>query len=270
MQNLKLTLAYDGTNYSGWQIQPDRPTVQGRLQEAIFRLTGEQVSVNCAGRTDAGVHALGQVVNFRTEARLPEERWLLGLQHFLPDDIAVREITPVPADFHATISAKRKSYRYVIYTSRLRDVFTRKYAWRISHALDDAAISEAAAFLVGRHDFRCFETQGSPRVDTVRTLFDVCVSRCQPWSIMSPDVEPEGTSSGPFVVVEVTGDGFLYNMVRAIAGTLVEVGLGKRSPATVFSLIESCRRADAGQTAPPQGLYLVRVEYGQEEIGSGK
>lgn len=266
MQNFKVTLAYDGTAYCGWQIQPDRPTVQSELQRAIFRLTNEHVSVNCAGRTDAGVHALGQVANFRSESRLSNERWLLGLQHFLPTDIAVLKIERVADDFHATISAKRKTYRYVILSSRLRDVFSRHYAWRISHPLDEHQMKEAAGHLIGTHDFRCFETQGSPRVDTIRTLFEVQVRRCQPWQLLSPEAEPVSDNQGAFLVVEVTGDGFLYNMVRAIAGTLVEVGLGKRSADSLATLIQSGRRADAGQTAPPQGLFLVRVGYGGGEM----
>jgi tRNA pseudouridine38-40 synthase len=264
MRNLRLTLAYDGTAYFGWQIQPDRPTVQGVLQEAFFKLTGERVSANCAGRTDAGVHALGQVASLRTVTQLPSERLLLGLQHYLPDNVAVREVVDVPEEFHATLSAKRKTYRYVIHTSRVRDPFSRRYAWRVSHALDASAMAQAAGHLVGRHDFRCFETQGSPRVDTIRTLFEVWVARCGPWPVMEPEVVLPPEHAGPFVVIEVTGDGFLYNMVRAIAGTLVEVGQAKRSPAGVAELVASCRRADAGQTAPPQGLFLVRVEYGQE------
>lgn len=269
MRNLKLTLAYDGAAYFGWQIQPDRPTVQAALQEAFFRLTGERGNANCAGRTDAGVHALGQVANVRTETRLPRERLLLGLQHYLPDDIAVREVTDVPLDFHATLSAKRKTYRYVIHASRVRDPFSQRHAWRVSYDLETAAMSRAATHLVGRHDFRCFETQGSPRTDTVRTLFDVRVFRCGPWTVLSPEATPVPDERGAFVVVEVTGDGFLYNMVRAIAGTLAEVGQGKRSPGSVAELVASCRRADAGQTAPPQGLFLVRVEYGEDGENAG-
>lgn len=264
MRNIRLTLAYDGTAYFGWQVQPDRPTVQGVLQEAFFRLAGERATANCAGRTDAGVHALGQVANVLTATRLPLDRLLLGLQHYLPDDVAVCEVAEVPEAFHATLSAKRKTYRYVIHTSRLRDPFTRRYAWRVSHALDASAMAAAATHLVGRHDFRCFETQGSPRTDTVRTLFEITITRCGPWRVLSPEAVPPPDDAGPFVVVEVTGDGFLYNMVRAITGTLVEVGQGKRTPSGVAGLTAACRRADAGQTAPPQGLFLVRVDYGEE------
>ncbi len=261
MRNLRLTIAYDGSAYAGWQVQPDRPTVQAAVQEAYFRLTGERAPANCAGRTDAGVHALGQVANVRTASRLPVERLLLGLNHFLPDDVAVREVAEVPESFHATLSAKRKTYRYVLQEGRINDPFTRRYAWRINQPLDAAAMAAAGPHLEGRHDFRCFETQGSPRVDTVRTLFAVRVFRCGPWAVWSPPAEPIADAAGPFVIIEVTGDGFLYNMVRAIAGTLVEVGLGKRPPESVASLIAAGRRADAGQTAPPQGLFLVRVEY---------
>lgn len=261
MRNLRFTVAYDGAAYFGWQIQPDRPTVQAAVQDAFFKLTGEKANVNSAGRTDTGVHALGQVANVRTATKLPPERLLLGMQHYLPDDIAVRDFADVSPEFHATWSARRKTYRYVIHTSRVRDPFSRRHAWRMSQELDAAAMAEAAAHLVGRHDFRCFETQGSPRVDTVRTLFDVRVERCGPWAVLSPEASPQPAAAGPFVVIEVTGDGFLYNMVRAIAGTLAEVGIGKRPPAGVAALIASGRRAAAGQTAPPQGLFLVRVEY---------
>ncbi len=261
MRNLKLTLAYEGTRYAGWQVQPDRPSVQGALAEAFFRLTSEQATVNGAGRTDAGVHALGQVANIRTATNLPIERLLLGLQHYLPDDIAIREIADVPMNFHATLSARRKTYRYLIRPSRLRDPFSRRYAWRVSHPLDVGAMNAAARPLVGTHDFKCFETQGSPRPHTVRTLFQADVFRAAPWAVMSPDVEPSRSDAGPFVVVEVTGDGFLYNMVRAIAGTLAEVGLGKRSSDSIAALIDHGQRASAGQTAPAHGLFLVRVEY---------
>jgi len=263
MRNLKLTIAYEGTRYAGWQVQPDRPSVQGALAEAFFRLTSEHAVINGAGRTDAGVHALGQVANIRTATKLPIERLLLGLQHYLPDDIAIRDISDVPIEFHATLSARHKTYRYLIRPSRLRDPFSRRYAWRVSHPLDVEAMTAAARHLVGTHDFRCFETQGSPRPHTVRTLFQAEVFRAAAWHLMSPDIVPSRSDAGPFVVVEVTGDGFLYNMVRAIAGTLVEVGLGKRASGSVAALIDDGRRASAGQTAPAHGLFLVCVDYGE-------
>lgn len=266
MRNLKLTVAYEGIRYAGWQVQPDRLSVQGALAEAFFRLTSEHAVINGAGRTDAGVHALGQVANIRTATKLPIERLLLGLQHYLPDDIAIRDIIDVPMEFHATLWATRKTYRYLIRPSRLRDPFTRRYAWRVSHSLDVEAMAAAARHLVGTHDFKCFETQGSPRPHTVRTLFQVDVFRAALWPLMSHEIAPPGSQDGPIVVIEVTGDGFLYNMVRAIAGTLVEVGLGKRSVESVAALIDEGQRASAGQTAPAHGLFLVQVEY--EEGGS--
>ena len=264
MRNLRLTVTYDGTDYFGWQIQPDRPTVQGTLQEAFHKLTGESASIVAAGRTDAGVHALGQVASVRTASHLSVERLHLGLQHYLPDDVAIRDVREVPEGFHATYCATRKTYRYVIHASRIRDPFTRRHAWRVPRGLDSEAMSAAAAHLVGRHDFRCFETQGSPRADTIRTLFDVRVIRSEPWAFLSPDVGPSSDPRGAFLAIEVTGDGFLYNMVRAIAGTLVEVGLGKRAPASVADVLASGRRAEAGQTAPSQGLFLVQVEYAKD------
>lgn len=271
MRNLKLTVAYDGRNYAGWQVQPDQPSVQGTLREAFFRLTSEQVTINGAGRTDAGVHALGQVANLHTASKLPIERLTLGLQHYLPDDVAIRHIVEVPFDFHATLSARQKTYRYVVFPSRLRDPFARGLAWRISHPLDLAAMQLAARQIIGTHDFKCFETQGSPRADTVRTLFDVEIFRASMWPILSADAKPQHSGDGPLVVIEVTGDGFLYNMVRSISGTLVEVGLRKRRPDSLAALLTQGQRAAAGQTAPAHGLFLVRVNYEDDgEVRSEK
>ena len=270
-RNIKLTIAYDGTAYAGWQVQPGRATIQAAVQEAFFRLTGEQRLANCAGRTDAGVHALGQVANIRTLTTLPTERLLMGLNHFLPDDINIRSVVEVPIKFHATSSAKRKTYRYLIQTSRLRDPFHRRYAWRIQRSLDAAAMAVAAADLVGTHDFRGFESTGSPRQGTVRTLFAASVRREAAWNPWTadpateppPTVKPAQGNGTAFLVIEVTGDGFLYNMVRAIAGTLVEVGLGRRLPGVIAELLASGDRGAAGPTAPPQGLFLVGVDYGE-------
>lgn len=261
MKNLRLTIGYDGTRFAGWQIQPNLPTIQGEIQQAFARLTGESVTAHSAGRTDAGVHALGQVASIRTETRLSEQRILMGMQHFLPEEITIRRVEAVPWDFHPAFSSKRKTYRYVMLSSLIRSPFLRRYAWRVRPDLDDAAMREAAAALVGRHDFRCFETQGSPRADTVRTLFRVEVRRCPVWSIFEADTLPANDPTGACVVIEVTGNGFLYNMVRAIAGTLYEVGIGKRTVDSVAHVLAEGDRSQAGQTAPARGLFLVDVEY---------
>lgn len=262
MKNLRLTVAYDGTRFAGWQIQPNLPTIQGEIQQAFRRLTGESVTAHSAGRTDAGVHALGQVASIRTETRLSDERVLMGMQHFLPEEITVRRVETAPWDFHPAFSSKRKTYRYVMLSSPIRSPFLRRFAWRVRPGMDDAAMREAAASLVGRHDFRCFETQGSPRADTVRTLFRVEVRRCPVWSIFETGTLPGDDANGACVVIEVTGNGFLYNMVRAIAGTLYEVGIGKRTVGSVGDLLANGERSEAGQTAPARGLFLVDVEYG--------
>lgn len=267
MKNLRLTIAYDGTHYAGWQIQPDLPTIQNEIQQAFARLTGESATAHSAGRTDAGVHALGQVASIRTRTSLAEERVLMGMQHFLPADIVVRRVETVPMDFHPAFSSQRKTYRYVMLASRIREPFLRRYAWHVRPGIHDADMRRAARSLVGRHDFRGFETQGSPRATTVRTLFDVAVRRCPAWPLLDAGALPAEDPAGPCIVIEVTGDGFLYNMVRAIAGTLYEVGIGKRTIESVARLLAEGNRAAGGQTAPARGLFLVGVEYGEEEKG---
>ena len=244
---LKLTVAYDGTNYAGWQIQPQEPTVQAALAEAWQAITGEQTTLTASGRTDAGVHALGQVVGLATDSKLPTERLLLGLNAKLPDDIVVRAVEPAPPGFHATHDALRKLYRYQIYNSRVRPLFDRHYRWHLPQALDVAAMQSAAAQLVGRHDFACFETTGSERSSTVRTLSRVEVG--------------QGGNAGELIDIDVEGDGFLYNMVRGIVGTLVEVGRGAREPQWMAEVLASGDRRAAGPNAPALGLVLMRVDY---------
>lgn len=264
MKQVRLTIAYDGSRFAGWQIQPDRPTIQGEIEAAFERLTGLPVRAQSAGRTDAGVHALGQVAAIRTETDLPNERILMGMQHFLPEEITIREVKTVPFDFHPAFSATSKTYRYVMLASRARNPFLRSYAWRVYHDLDETAMRAAAQLLIGRHDFRCFQSTGSPRSTTVRTIFDLTVTRCNLWPILDATAQPPDDPAGPGIIIEVTGNGFLYNMVRAIAGTLYEVGIGKRSAQSVADVLRTGNRAEAGQTAPAQGLFLVRVDYNLE------
>ena len=268
-RTVRLTVSYDGTDFFGWQVQPGTRTVQGALQDAIHELTGERRTVVAAGRTDAGVHALGQVCHFRTHMKTPAARLGPALRPFLPPDVAVRDGRDVPPGFHSTRDAVSKTYRYVFLNSDEPDPLARRFAWRVrpdhrGNGLDDAAMRTAANYVEGTHDFACFQSAGSPRPDTVRTVRRLTLRRAPAWPAWSgvPYEElSDEPNAGPFLLLEVTGDGFLYNMVRAIAGTLCEVGMKKRSPESVRDLIESRDRRGAGPTAPPQGLYLVRVDY---------
>ncbi|QDT15968.1 tRNA pseudouridine synthase A [Alienimonas californiensis] len=265
---MRLRVSYDGTDFFGWQVQPGTRTVQGELQEAIFRLTGERRTVVAAGRTDAGVHALGQACHFRTQTPTPAHRLGPALAPHLPPDVAVLEGRDVPPHFHSTRDAVSKTYRYVILNDRDPNPLARRFAWRVrpdvrGNGLNVDAMREAAAHIVGRHDFACFQSAGSPRPDTVRTVHRLTLTRAAIWPAWSPvpGEEIANDAGGPWLFLEVTGDGFLYNMVRTIAGTLAEVGMGKRPPEDVAALIASRDRTLAGPTAPPQGLYLVRVDY---------
>ncbi len=267
MRNIRLTLAYDGTGYVGWQKQPNGPSVQSTLESAIGQLTGETSNVLAAGRTDAGVHALGQVANFKTESDLPCDNIRTGLQHFLPPDIVVREAVEVPIDFHATYSAKQKRYRYVILGSAIEQPFVRKHAWRLGGSLDAQAMHTAGQVLVGKHDFRSFESHFPNKATSVRTVHELSVSRYDVWPLWNPRFAHQASSatanqdSGEFVALDIVADGFLYNMVRSIVGTLVKVGRGQWGPADVRRVLEGLDRAGAGETAPAHGLYLVCVDY---------
>jgi tRNA pseudouridine38-40 synthase len=244
---LKLIVAYDGTAYSGWQFQPDKPTIQGALEATWQRLTQETLRVTAAGRTDAGVHALGQTVGLATETRLTSDDLHRGLNALLPDDIAVVAIEDARENFHATYDAIGKRYRYHIHNSRSPSVFSRHFAWHYPQPLDANAMHAAGQGLVGRHDFSSFETAGSERPDSIRTIHELTVYRCQ-----------DDTNR---ITLDVAGDGFLYNMVRTIVGTLVEVGTGKRDINWPSEVLAARDRRKAGQTAPPHGLFLVTVDY---------
>lgn len=272
MRNFKLTLAYDGTNYAGWQSQPDRATLQDTLERALAKVAGEAIRVVASGRTDAGVHALGQVVGFRSNWQREPAVLLKALNAELPDDMAVLDAAEAPADFHAIAGARQKRYRYVIRDGPVRDVFARHYCWHIYGRLDAAAMHRSAQALAGTHDFKSFENSGSERENSIRTVFEIAVSREQGDLAGSPGIAaatvgqapsatPGQRGAGDLVAVEVEADGFLYNMVRAIVGTLVEVGQGKRDDSWPAEVLEARDRRAGGRTAPPQGLFLVRVEY---------
>jgi len=252
VRTLKLTLAYDGTAYAGWQSQPNQPTLQDALEAALAHVTGEAIRVVASGRTDAGVHALGQVVSFPTASELAPETVRKALNAELPDDIVVLAAAEARAAFHATHDAIRKRYRYVIHDGPVRDVFHRRHAWHYRRKLDAAAMHRAAQALAGTHDFRSFESAWPQRTSSVRTIFEIGVARA---AGATPGSEEN------FVILEVEADGFLYNMVRAIVGTLVEVGRGVRGETWPGEVLAALDRRAAGMTAPPEGLCLVRVDY---------
>jgi tRNA pseudouridine38-40 synthase len=245
MKNFKLVLSYDGTDFQGWQTQPGYRTVQETMESAITQLTGEpRIRLNASGRTDAGVHALGQVVNFHSAMTVPFHKLLGAINAHLPDDISVLSVEEVPQSFDANRDAIRKLYRYVIHDGQVPSPFQRKYALQSKHRLDAALMARAAQVLKGRHDFRCFETEWPNRMSSVRTITHLSVNR-----------------AGDYVWIDVEADGFLYNMVRAIAGTLIYVGRGFWPEAKVAEILEAGDRVQAGPTAAPQGLFLVRVTY---------
>jgi tRNA pseudouridine38-40 synthase len=248
MPTFKITLAYDGTDFAGWQWQPEKRTVQDELEAALERITQARPKCFASGRTDAGVHALGQVVSFDSETRLTPEVLTKALNAELPEDMLVFEVTVAADGFHAQRDAVRKRYRYVIEDGRMRDLFERKYLWHIYQRLDVEAMQQGAAALVGTHDFTSYETTGSSRLTTVRTIFDLVVERQQ----------HELTER---IIIEVEANGFLYNMVRNIVGTLVAVGKGKEPPSYPAIALEAHDRTKAGMTAPAQGLFLVGVQY---------
>jgi len=245
MRNIRLILSYDGSDFNGWQTQPGYRTVQETLEKAIAKLTGEaRIRANASGRTDAGVHAVGQVVNFYSETQHPPKVLVRGINAHLPDDVVVRSADDVPEVFDANRDAKRKLYRYVIQDGAVPDPFLRRYCSRSRHPLDAAAMARAAVPLRGRHDFHSFETEWPNRMSSVRTITHLAVNRIGDW-----------------IWIDVEADGFLYNMVRAIAGTLMNVGRGYWPESQVEAILRAEDRAQAGPTAPAAGLFLMRVTY---------
>lgn len=255
MRSLKLTVAYDGGRYCGWQVQARGATIQQTLERAWTKVTGERIRLTASGRTDAGVHALAQAVSLETSNQLPCDVLVRALNASLPDDIAVLGAAPAPRGFHAIRDAVGKRYRYLLHDGPLRDVFASGHAWWVFQRLDTDAMHRAAQSLRGRHDFCSFQSAGSERATTVRTVTDIFVER------RPLDGAADPTTSGGRIVLEIAADGFLYNMVRAIVGTLVEVGRGAKGEEWPAAVLAAKNRRAAGMTAPPQGLILVSVEY---------
>lgn len=245
MYNYKLTIQYDGTRYRGWQVQGNTDlTIQGKLEGVLSRLTGQLVEVHGSGRTDAGVHALGQVANVKLPHPVEPSELLGELNRYLPADIGVIAAEPAPERFHARLNARSKTYRYRIWNSAIPNVLERSYLYPLPEPLDVAAMERAAADLVGTHDFRSFCGLKRFKKSTVRTITDIAI-----------------TQDGAEVRLEFTGNGFLMRMVRILAGTLVEVGLGQREADSMPAVLAAQDRAAAGPALPAQGLALVRVEY---------
>jgi tRNA pseudouridine38-40 synthase len=244
VRNIKLTIRYDGGDYYGWQIQPGRKTIQGIITEAIQNLTGCKVQLFGASRTDAGVSALGQVALFQIDSPIPMENLAKAITHRLPADIAVTEAVEVPQGFDVIGAVKSKLYRYTIFTGPLRPVLQIRHCWHLPGKLNTSAMDEAAKMLVGKKDFKSFASAADNRENSIRTIF-----RC--------DV----TTKEDFVYVNVEGDGFLYNMVRNIVGTLVEVGVGRMNPGKMPQILKAKDRIAAGPIAPAAGLCLMWIKY---------
>lgn len=249
-RTFKLTVAYNGGRYSGWQWQPrETLSVQQQVEKAIEKILGQSLRVLGSGRTDAGVHAFGQVVSFTTDRwNAPADRWVPALNRFLPADIVIRRAEEAPLRFHAIRDSIGKLYRYTIRNSRVADPHLSHLQWCLHRPLNVEAMQLAGNRMLGRHDFRALQGQGSPRVKTERTISQLLVKTTEVWE-------------GRLIEIDVAADGFLYNMVRNIVGTLVEVGHGKYPPEWIDALLAGGDRSVAGQTAPAQGLCLVEVFY---------
>lgn len=247
MRRIKLTVAYDGTNYSGWQAQNNAVTIEGVLNKVLSRLLKEEIIVIGASRTDAGVHSMGNIAVFDTESTIPGERFLYVINQKLPEDIVVVHSEEVPLDWHPRHQNSRKTYEYHIYNSKIPNPVKRLYTNFVSFDLDVELMKEGAKYLVGEHDFAGFCSIKTNAKTTVRTIYDL-------------QVEERGDE----IVIRVTGNGFLYNMVRIIAGVLIRVGRGFYPPEKVKELLDGQERTGEAITAPPQGLCLMVIEYERE------
>ncbi len=244
MRRIRLIIEYDGTAYVGWQTQPNGIAVQQLMEAALFKVTAEQICLHASGRTDSGVHALAQVAHFDTEARMPADKFAFALNALLPNDIRVRYSGEAPGGFHARFDAERKQYRYSIYHAEHARAFMRHTALHLHGAFDEALLFAAAAKIIGLHDFRAFMAAGSRVENTTREIY-----RSQ-WA-----------REGNFLYYDVEGNGFLYNMVRILVGTMLDISKGVLPPQAMQAALQSGNRQDAGATAPAHGLMLMRVVY---------
>ena len=245
MRNIKLTIEYDGKDFNGWQKQPTKLNIQGTIEQAIKQITGEDIELNASGRTDAGVHALGQVANFKTNSKIPIEKFAIAINSKLKRSIVIKKAEEVDERFHSRLSCKRKTYRYIINNSLEGTAIYRNLETHIPQKLDVEKMKQGAKYFEGEHDFKAFKASGTSSKSSVRTIYKAEVFEM-----------PNNR-----IYIELTGNGFLYNMVRIIAGTLVDVGTGKIQPEDIKKIIESKDRSLAGKTLQPNGLYLLNVKY---------
>ncbi|HEX2927765.1 MAG TPA: tRNA pseudouridine(38-40) synthase TruA [Ruminiclostridium sp.] len=245
MRKIKLTIEYDGTNYHGWQIQKNARTVQEVIEKAISRLLKDNVGITGCSRTDVGVHAYGQVAHFLTDSNIPGDKFSYAINNLLPDDIVVKHSEEVPEDFHARYSTKGKKYRYLIYNAPHASAIMRNRSCHVRPGLNIEEMQKAAGYFIGEHDFAAFQATGGQVRSTVRQIYSMEVSQ----------------NEDNLICLEVSGNGFLYNMVRIIAGTLIYVGMGKLCEAEIPAIIKGLDRKKAGKTAPSQGLYLMEIYY---------
>lgn len=244
MKNIRLTIEYDGKDFNGWQKQPNKLNIQGEIERAIEEITGEKVDLIASGRTDAGVHALAQMANFKTNSNLPVKKYPIALNTKLKKSIRIQKAEEVEEDFHSRYHCKQKTYRYVINNSEQGSSIYRNLEYFVPNKLNVEKMQEAVKYFEGEHDFKAFKASGTSSKSSVRIIYKAKVEK-----------------QGDRIIIELTGNGFLYNMVRIIAGTLVDVGLEKIEPDEIPEIIENGERSRAGKTLPPQGLYLVKVEY---------
>ena len=244
MRNIKLVIEYDGKSFNGWQKQPNKLNIQGEIEKAIEEITGEKIDLIASGRTDAGVHSLGQVANFKTNSTIDVEKIPYAINSKLKKSIVIKSAEEVPERFHSRYSVHSKTYRYTINNSKFGTALYRDMEYHFPIELDEKKMQKAAKFFEGEHDFKAFKASGTSSKSSVRTIYKATVER-----------------KDDRVIIELTGNGFLYNMVRIIAGTLIDVGIGKIKPEEVKEIIEKKERKNAGKTLPARGLCLLEVDY---------
>ena len=244
MRNIKLTIEYDGKDFNGWQKQPTKLNIQGEIERAIETITGEEVDLTASGRTDAGVHAIAQVANFKTKSTLPVEKFAIAINSKLKKSIRIQKAEEVDERFHSRYNCKQKTYRYVINNGEQGSAIYRNLEYFVPTKLNVNEMKKAVKYFEGEHDFKGFKASGTSSKSSVRTIYKTSIRE-----------------DGDRIIIELTGNGFLYNMVRIISGTLVDVGLGKIEAEEIPEIIDSKDRTRAGKTLPPYALYLVKVEY---------